>query len=287
MGFDLMSSIQTKELQPAWQIQARNRLAHLSKGGAAERLNRAGDEYGGRLTADLSAYELKGLDRLGDALDAGPSTNGRTFGATQGALADAINPGDPAQREYYKAYRDAALRQLSQAKNTVRAARSTSDAYSGSGLDRAEGRLESDTIAGLAETLGGLIDSDRNTQLAAIPQAMAGAEMRQTIPIEYAQAAGALGDLPRSIQQANYDAQYQEWMRALNDLGIPLDVAAALITYQPPVSVSQHEGILKGIGNSLASGMGGMMGGMGGGGGASAGPPGYSGDYRYQGDGRG
>lgn len=283
MGFDLMSSVKTEDLEPAWQNAYRQRLADAATAGSKSRLDMAGESYPGQLTAGLSEFETRGLDLLGDALDKGPATNGESFKATQGALASALNPGDPSNREYYQAYRQAAMRELSNAKDSVRASRSTSDAYGGSGLDRAEGKLESDTIGNLANVLGGLIDSDRNAGLGAIQNGMTAAQTQQNQPLEYAAAATALGDLPRSIEQANYDAQYQEWMRSLNDLGIPLDVAAGLITYQPPIYVSQHEGAIKAMGNAVSS-MGGGMGGGGGGMSMMSGSGPEKGEYRYEGD---
>ncbi len=57
----------------------------------------------------------------------------------------------------------------------------------------------------------------------------------ERMPLGRIAAAQQLGALSRQWEQAVLDAQREEYLRQLTDLGIPLDVATQMSTYQPPM----------------------------------------------------
>ena len=187
------------------------------------------------------------------------ATENPLYGAAESELAKTLGGEyDPAASEYYKALRNSVLRELRQAKDRLAAETSARDAYFGGGRIAETGKLEEGATNTLATTLGQLSEQERQNRLAVaqgIPSFVSARQQAALAPIAASQQYGAL---PRTIEQASMDAQYQEWLRQLSDLGIPLDVFTGLMTYQPPTSVGASPwGMYSSLANQVGQGMAG------------------------------
>lgn len=254
MGFDLLSRTKTESLEPEWQTQLRTETAGQAMPKAEERVRRAGESYDGELTAPLSDQQNRGLGVLGDALDRGPVTSGESWGQIQAALQDQLAPGDdPAGKSYYQNYKTALIKEMRAAEE--RMASSRPGGFVG------DGRMGADAQSEVAAVLGQLSENDRSRRNEAIPLGLQATELEDRLPFDLINASQTTGSLPRAIEQQQNDADYQEWMRSLNDLGIPLDTIAGLTTYTPNQAVFQDEGYLGEVAGAIGAIIGGIFGG--------------------------
>jgi len=227
----------TKELEAfPGAAKMRGTLAGAAEPGALERVGRAGQTYPGPLVAALSEFEETGLKGLGDYLGRPPATEGKLYTSAVDEIAKTLSGDyDPAQSEYYQAYRTAVMRELEESKDRLAARTSAGDKFFGGGRIATEGEMEESAVGDLALVLGQLAERERERRLGAVPQALSLTQYGEQAPVDRVAASQQFGALPRLIEQAEMDTEYQEWIRALNDLGIALDTATGLATYTPGV----------------------------------------------------
>ena len=264
-----------KSIEPAWQRQTRQQLAGLAKAPAYQRISRAGEAYPGQLTAGLSDLEKQAIG-LGQQAMSQPSlasmlANEPLYQASRQQLMSTLTGTyDPVAGAYYQGLRNQVMRELQDAQARLAAQTSARDAFFGGGRISAAGRLQEGALNTLTQELGRLYENERARQLQA---AQLGGQMgyqqaiaTTTEPWQRAQYAAELGALPRAIEQAELDARYQEWLRQLSDLGLPLDVLMSVATYAPNVAVGTSPiGSLAGLaksfgiaGSDLAKAIGGI-----------------------------
>ncbi len=245
----------------------RRRLAGAAEPGALERIGRAGQEYQGPLIAALSEFEETGLAGLKDWLGTELPTEGVMYKSAADQIMKMLS--EESNEEYRQAYKTQALRELQEAKDRLasRSARG-SKLFGGTRLG-VEGEMEEDFLANLAVFQAELDERRKERILRATQQALGFTQYEEGVQPRRTAISQTLGALPREIEQAEMDADYQEWMRALNDLGISLDVATGLATYQPGYFLETTGGPkpwVQDVGTiiSLMSGMQGLGGGGGG-----------------------
>lgn len=246
-------------------------MAEAAKPGALRRIGRAGEPYKGPLVAALSEFEETGLAGLKDWLGTELPTEGVMYKSAADEILKTLSGEeyDPVHGKYYQAYRTGVMRELEEAKDRLAARASAGDKLFGGGRIATEGEMEESALGDLALVLGQLTERERERRLGAVPQALELTEYGERAPLGRVAASQMYGALPRLIEQAEMDAEYQEWMRALNDMGIALDVATGLATYSPGAVVTGGSkswvqdvaGIM-----GLVGGIGGLFGGGGGGG---------------------
>jgi len=221
------------EAYPGQRAQL-GRIAGAAEPGALERIGRAGEPYPGPLVAALSEFEETGLGGLREFLGKPLPTEGKLYtSAVDEILRTLEGEYDPAESEYYQAYRTGVMRELEEAKDRLAAVTSARDKYFGGGRIATTGEMEETAIGELAMISAQLAERERERRIGAVPQALGLAEYGEAAPAQRVAISQQLGALPRLIEQAEMDAEYQEWVRALSDLGISLDVATGLATYQP------------------------------------------------------
>lgn len=248
-------------------------LAGAAQPGALERIGRAGEKYPGPLVAALSEFEETGLDQLRDFLGKPLPTEGELYTSAADEIMKTFSGEyDPAQGEYYKAYKTSVMRELEEAKDRLAARASAGDKYFGGGRIATEGEMEESALGDLAMVLGELFERERERKLGAVAPALGLTQYGEEAPVSRVAVSQQLGALPRLIEQAEMDAEYQEWIRALSDLGIALDTATGLATYSP--TAIKTGGGLSDLGMLLLAGSGAAgsyfsAGGGGGGGGVT------------------
>ena len=233
-------------------------LLETSLPGAKERLSRAGEAYGGELTAGLSDPEKTGLDTLEGWLGSPSPTEDSLYGLSRQEYEKTLGSDyyDPAEGQYYQAYRAAMQRELQEARDRLASTTSARDSYYGGGRIATEGEMEEDYLNELGVFLGGLTERERERRLGAIPGAMDLLGRGEGFQENRVAASQEYGALPREIEQAGLDREYQEYIRQMEDLGIPLDIAMQLTTFKPDWSVTQEGGEGWDLLGALAGGVG-------------------------------
>lgn len=281
-----------KLLGDPWAAGAREDIFGAAKGGALSRLGQAGTPYPGQLSAGLTGYQTTALGGLEQYLGGTPMGQQPLYRLGQEELTKTLQGDeyDPYQGEYYKAYRANMMRELQEAKDRLAGRTSARDQFFGGGRISEESELEQTAMGDLQQMLGQLYETERTRKLGAVPLAqsfLGFGEESQRAKIGFGLEAG---DYPRQIEQAGLDREYQEYLRQLSDLGIPLDVAMGLSTYKPqyyqptygPSGISQMSGPLSSLGQVLGSTGGGQTTGGGGqtaGAGQADGKQGFLGDW--------
>jgi len=268
-------------MEPPWQSELRRRIAEAAEPKAKERIARAGEPYPGELVAGLGEYETMGLESLGEFLKSPSPIAGPLYAGAKGEVQRTLGGEyyDPAEGPYYQAFRTNVMRELAEAKDRIRNVASARDALYGGGRIATEGELEETAVGGLQQTLGGLYERERQTRLGTVPLATEMLAFEERMPLGRVAAAQQLGALPRQWEQAVLDAEQQEWLRQLADLGIPLDVATQMSTYQPAMyqptyGQSPVSQMMPGLGGLfMGAGMAGGFGNLFGAGAAAPGAP--------------
>ena len=230
-------------LEPQWQIDMRKRLAEAAEPQALSRISESGKSYGGELTAGLSSQEKTGLSSLDEYLNSPSQASGAVMQGAQSELEKTLSGEeyDPVGGTYYQAYRSAVMRELQEAKDRLAAETSASDKYFGGGRIKETGNLEEGATNTLSLELGRLFEQERMNRLNAVPMAQNFTNTLESQEQGRIGAAMGYGALPREVEQQGLTNEYNEWVRALTDSGIPLSVAQGLSTYQPPYYQEQEE----------------------------------------------
>lgn len=229
-----------KPLMTPAQREGQKELLGASLPLATDYLSKAGQPYPGDMT---TGYEQQGLDILGNYLSSPLPTESEAYKGAMGELEKTFgNEYDPVGGEYYQAYRTAVLRELEESKDRLAAKTSASDKYFGGGRIKETSNLEEGATNNLALVLGQLFENERSRKLQAVPlaQQMLGyGEQAQTNRVGASQAYGGL----------EFEREYGEYLRQMQELGIPLQTALTLSTahnqfYQPSYEPSFYERII-------------------------------------------
>jgi len=278
-------------MEPKWQTELRKRLALKAEPKALQRISRAGEPYPGEIVAPLTGYETTGLEQLGQYLKTPSPTEKPLYGLGKQEVERTLGSDyyDPAEGQYYQALRTNVMREIQEAKDRIRAASSARDAFYGGGRIATEGEIEETGLGFLGQELGRLSEAERVRRLGTVPLATEMLGFEERMPLGRIAAAQQFGALPRTWEQAVLDAQREEYLRQLTDLGIPLDVATGMATYQQPMyqptySPSGFSQAMQGLGPlfmgaGMAGGFGNLFAGAGGGGGYTT-LPGQPGIYQ-------
>lgn len=206
-------------------------LAGAAQPGALERIGRAGEAYPGPLVAALSEFEETGLGGLRDYLGKPLPTEGELYTSAVDEILKTLS--EEGSEEYKQAYKTGMLRELEESKDRLAARTSARDKFFGGGRIATEGEMEEDFLSQLAIIIA---EEDRRAaerRLSAVAPALGLTQYGEEAQVERVKASQIYGELPRIIEEAEMDVDYQEWLRQLSDLGIALDTATGLATYSP------------------------------------------------------
>lgn len=222
-------------LEPRWQTRMRRRLATTAEPGATQRIERAGEAYPGQLVAGAAPLQTEALEGLQRYLQMAMPTETPLYGAARGELMSTLQGEyDPGESAFYKAYRTNVLRELKEAKTRMAGRAAARGTFYGGGRLAEEGKLEERAMGSFQEALGRLTETERGRRFAAAPEALRFLAFEEAAPMGRFRAGMAGGEFERMLEQAELQAAYQEWIRQREEMGIPLDVATGMSTYQPP-----------------------------------------------------
>ena len=193
--------------------------------------------YGGQLTAPLSQYEQLALSELGNFFNT-PIT-GELFGAAKGQILDTLGGryADPATSPFIQAMTRLSSQNLGDLITQARGRRGARGTYFTRAGIQEEGQLAERSQNYLNALIGQFINQERGRQMQAIPFAFAGEEYGGlTAPLRRVQAGLSYGAVPRLLEQADLERQYNEFTRQTGDVGVS--------SVQEPSSIQQILGAL-------------------------------------------
>lgn len=272
--FSPKRSDKPKNIDPVWKTEGYKDLFGASKGGALERLDRAGEGFSGELTAGISPFEQMSMDRLQSFMQSPLASQSDLYQLGQQELTSTLEGKyDPFNTEKLNTFKSMVLRDVDDAITRLRAGTAARDRIGGGGRVAGESRLQESALDKIFMQSAALADQERQRMQAAAGNAINMAHFQAQEPLGRVQAGLQFGGLPRQLEQQELDREYAEWQRQLNDLGLPLQTAQSLLSsysptlWTPSYGPSEFERAM-----SMASQGASLMSGMPNMGGAPAGP---------------
>jgi hypothetical protein len=184
--------------------------------------------YTGELTAGLTDAQKAALTTIG------AYQPGELYTAGKNSILDTLSGKyNPIDSPYYAAMRS---KLLSTGEDAVTSARQNANLYGGltsTGMANVETKARASTANDINTILGTLFESERNRQTSVLPTALSYEQYPLTVAQQQLTAAGT----EQATNQAADTAKYNEFIRQLQALGIPLEVVMNLIGQ--PVATEQ------------------------------------------------
>lgn len=220
-------TVSAQQMMPAWQSAVGEGLSSWIQQYMKNFV--PGEAYGGKFTADMTDLEKMGLDQLGGVMNA-PAT-GDLFAAGKQQIMDTLGGkyANPNESPFIKSMIALSKQNLGDLINTERANRGARGTYYTKAGVNAEGLLNERTQNYLNSVVGDFMNTERGRMFEAAPIAQ---EMDKygtlTAPLAKIQASQTLGSLQRTIEQADLEAQYQDFERQRKEMAMPINSAQSL-----------------------------------------------------------
>jgi hypothetical protein len=211
------ATITAEQMMPKWQSQTGQDLSTWIQQYLKNYVPGAG--YTGQFTAGATDLEKSGLDQLGDIMKA-PAT-GDLFAAGKQQVLDTLGGkyADASSSPYIKSMINLSKQNLGDLVTQTRAQRGARGTYFTKAGLKEEGLLNERTANALNATIGDWLNTERGRQFSAAPIAQ---QMDQygtlTAPLAKVGASQTYGNLMRTIQQSDFESQYQDFVRQRQEL---------------------------------------------------------------------
>jgi uncharacterized protein YidB (DUF937 family) len=185
------------------------------------KIGQPAEQYGKEIVAPMGEEEKRSFDFLRKFTDM-PTPESLTLGGEE--LKRTLTGGyDPSTSPYYQAVKAQAQKNLEDTLGDIASSAAGAGGYRTGARMALQRTARTDVTQGLNTMLGQLSEAERVRRLQAVPYAMQLGEYQQKLPLQQAMALQALGALPRTIQQAQNEAAYNEWLRATQEY--PMQIA--------------------------------------------------------------
>ena len=198
--------------------------------------------YKGQLSAPMTGTERQGQNMLSSYLNMPESP---TLGAAERYTTNVLSGKyDPRQSPYYKSMRSQIMRDA----NKIAAEKLHGFAQEGMlhSEPRAEGMREywGDVQGDLGTLLGSMYETERGRMGEAASLAPTLTKTREDLPMGRIGAATAFGAIPREVQQADLDRQYQEYLRQEKGKAVPYEIFSNIMgqPYEPYAAPTLTQG---------------------------------------------
>ena len=229
-------SVQTDVNMPDWQAGLGSDLSNWAR--KYLQMYQPGEAYKGNLSAGgPSNLEGMGLGELEKLLQQ-PAT-GELFGAAKGQVLDTLSGkyADPNTSPFIQSYTKLAKQNLQDSITTERGQRGARGTFfTRAGVD-AESRLSERTQNTLNALIGDFMNQERGRQFSAATTAKDLEGFANNESLKRVAASQTFGSLPRLLEQADLERQYNAWLNQRNELGrVPGVAQSAFGTNVPTVT---------------------------------------------------
>jgi len=174
------------------------------------RIGQPGPAFTGERVAPLSPLQQTGLQK---AQQFANQPIPQAFGLAQSEFVRQLTPQDPANTFLFKAVQEGARRNLRQSIDQISdISGGTGRAFSGARLEQESKAVEGTTI-NLNQILGQLALEQERQRISAAERLPGIAQQIAEFPLQQAAAATQFGEIPRGLEQAQLDADFQEFIR--------------------------------------------------------------------------
>lgn len=171
-----------------------------------------GKSYTGEMVAPATGQEQQSLTSLDQYANRQPST---TYNSGENTINQKLNGNyDPASSPYYQAIKAQAGQNLADTNRQIENQTAGGGQYWAGARAQEQQRASTDQANSLNNTLGQLQQQNEQQKVALTPYALQAGQQDMNAPLQTAAALQQYGALPRAIQQALDQANYQNWQSA-------------------------------------------------------------------------
>lgn len=213
-----------QDLIPPWQQQTQMNLSQFVQ----QYLNQyvPGSGYTGKLTAPMTGLESQGQGILQSYLNGGGS--GPLLDAADQQIQDTLagKYTNPNTNPFIQSMKALSTQNLNDSINSARASSGARGNYFSTAAITGENLLRQKSNTDLNAQIGSVLNQERANQFNAVPIAQTLDQYKnQTLPLSQIGASQQYGGLQRTIDQANLEAQYNEYVRQQKELAGVMDTA--------------------------------------------------------------
>lgn len=235
-------TVSQQPLLPEFQMETGEQVAKWLQ----ENLGRynPNERYEGPRVAGMSPFEETGLNLLQNYLGESPGS-GELFQAGKKQVLDTLGGkySDASTNPFIQSMLKLSNQNLQDSIDQARGRRGARGTYfTRAGLQE-EGQLQERTLNALNSVIAGIQEQERGRQFQAAPIAQTMDQYETgTAPLAKIEASQRFGALPRTIEQAGYEADYQDWLRARGELYNVPGQAISLYNASPQYGFKDFQG---------------------------------------------
>lgn len=210
-------TISPEQLIPSWQQQTGKDLSAWVQKFLPNYT--PGQAYGGQFTAGPTGQETAGLGILDKYL--GSSGTGSLFGAGKNQILDTLSGkySDAMTNPFIKSLTASSNMNLQDSINSARRTAGARGNYYSSSAIKNEDELRRRANTDLNTQVGGILQQERQNQFNAAPISQVLDQYEnQTVPLNAVNASQTYGSLQRTIDQANLEAKYNDYINQRKEL---------------------------------------------------------------------
>lgn len=222
--------------------------------GSQENPFQPGQAYSGQLSAGATPSENTSQALLQKFLQGG--LTGGLYDQAAGQISDTLSGkyANPAQSPYIQAITDLANRNLSGQIDQSRAGSGARGNFFSTAATGQENKLRGDTLANLNAVIGDFVNQERGRQFSAVPIAQQLDQYKNVnLPLSQIEAGSTFGSLGRTLEQADYERQYQEFLRQRGEKTGALNMAQGQAGMSVPYGIKDFTSPNTQTNNSLGS----------------------------------
>lgn len=195
-----------------------------------------GKSYQDQLVAPATAQENQSLDTLNQYANRTPA---KTYQSGEDTINQKLNGNyDPSSSPYYQAIKAQASQNLADTNRQIENQTAGGGQYWGGARAQEQQRASTDQANSLNSTLGQLQLQNEQQKTQLTPYALQAGQNDMNAPLQTTAALQQYGSLPRAIQQALDQANYQNWQSA--NIQQPLSIGQLAAQVQQPPLYAQN-----------------------------------------------
>lgn len=200
-----------------------------------------GQAYTGQMSAGATPSENNSQAILQKFLQGG--LTGGLYDQAAGQVSDTLSGkyANPAQSPYIQAITDLAGRNLNDQIDQSRAGAGARGNFFSTASGAQENKLRGDTLANLNAVIGDFANQERGRQFSAVPLAQQLDQYKNVnLPLSQIEAGSTFGSLNRTLEQADYERQYQDFLRQRGEKTDALGMAQGQYQSNTPYGIKDY-----------------------------------------------
>ena len=221
------ATVTAEQMQPEWQTETGKKLSAWIQKYMDQYA--PGETYPGKLSAGMTSQEGTGLSLLDQFLSG--TGIGDLFKAGKSQIADTLagKYANPETSPFIKAMKDVSAQDLQDAINASRRGSGARGKFFSTASLGEEGDLTNRNLQNLNAIIGQFTQQERQNMLGAATTAQGMDQYEnQTIPLSKIQASQTFGSLSRTLEQADLERQYNDYLRKRTEMAQPIQAAQDL-----------------------------------------------------------